>query len=59
MLNRAILLAAATRPPAGGTAFVPSDIAGLALPRLDLNDVEAIADFVVAHCGLTKQARAG
>lgn len=29
-----------------------ADIPGLTLPRLDLNDVEAIADFVIAHCGL-------
>jgi len=28
------------------------DIAGLSLPRLDLNDAEAIADFIVAHCKL-------
>jgi molybdopterin-guanine dinucleotide biosynthesis protein B len=27
-------------------------IAGLDRPRLDLNDVAAIADFIVAHCGL-------
>lgn len=25
---------------------------GLAVPRLDLDDVEAIADFIVAHCAL-------
>ena len=33
------------------------DIPGLALPRLDLNDAEAIADFVIAHCGLAARAR--
>lgn len=27
-------------------------IAGLRVPRLDLNDVEAIAGFVIDHCGL-------
>ena len=32
-------------------------IAGLALPRLDLNDAEAIADFVIGHCGLADRAR--
>ncbi len=26
-------------------------------PRLDLDDVEALADFVVAHCGLAAPAR--
>ena len=33
---------------------VASDAAipGLKLPRLDLNDVKAIADFVIRHCGL-------
>ncbi|RMD65239.1 MAG: molybdopterin-guanine dinucleotide biosynthesis protein B [Alphaproteobacteria bacterium] len=30
---------------------VPID--GLDVPRLDLNDVEAIATFIVAHCGLS------
>ena len=36
---------------------VASDAAlpGLALPRLDLNDVPAIADFVIAHCGLLEK----
>jgi len=33
------------------------EIAGLTLPRLDLNDVEAVADFVIAHCGLAARAR--
>jgi molybdopterin-guanine dinucleotide biosynthesis protein B len=32
------------------------DLPGLTLPRLDLNDVEAIADFIVAHCGLATRA---
>ena len=27
-------------------------LAGIALPRLALDDVEAIADFIVAHCAL-------
>jgi molybdopterin-guanine dinucleotide biosynthesis protein B len=27
-------------------------VAGLRVPRFDLNDVGAIADFIVAHCGL-------
>jgi len=30
---------------------------GLSIPRLDLNDVEAIAAFIVAHCGLGGRAR--
>ena len=34
-----------------------ADMAGLRLPRLDLNDAEAIADFIVAHCGLENAAR--
>jgi len=29
-------------------------IAGLRIPRIDLNDVEAIADFIMAHCGLAR-----
>jgi molybdopterin-guanine dinucleotide biosynthesis protein B len=35
------------------------DLPGLPVPRLDLNDVEAIADFIVAHCGLTERAQKG
>jgi molybdopterin-guanine dinucleotide biosynthesis protein B len=27
-------------------------VAGLPAPRLDLNDIGAIADFIVTHCGL-------
>ena len=56
------------RPALGKPALYPEDpnivavasdaeIAGLALPRLDLNDVEAIADFVIVHCGLANRAR--
>ncbi len=51
------------RPALGKPALYPGDphivavasdgeIADLRLPRLDLNDAEAIADFVMAHCGL-------
>ena len=29
-----------------------AELRGLPVPRLDLNDIEAIADFIVAHCGL-------
>ena len=29
-----------------------ADLPGLPVPRLDLNDTAAIADFIVAHCGL-------
>lgn len=38
---------------------IASDAAvpGLSLPRLDLNDIPAIADFVIAHCGLKGRAR--
>jgi molybdopterin-guanine dinucleotide biosynthesis protein B len=32
-------------------------IAGLRVPRLDLSDIAAIADFVVAHCGLGRTAQ--
>jgi len=27
-------------------------VSGLLIPRLDVDDVEAIADFIVGHCGL-------
>lgn len=38
---------------------VASDVpmAGLQVPRLDLGDVPAIADFVVRHCGLAARPR--
>jgi molybdopterin-guanine dinucleotide biosynthesis protein B len=38
---------------------VACDVAleGLPLPRLDLNDIPAIADFVLAHCGLPERKR--
>jgi len=32
-------------------------VAGLPVPRLDLNDVGAIADFITAHCGLGAAAK--
>src|SRR5579859_6005357 len=32
-------------------------IANLPVPRLDLNDIGAIADFIVAHCGLGAAAK--
>ncbi len=32
-------------------------VAGLPVPRLDLNDVDAIADFITAHCGLGTPAK--
>ncbi|MGQ0675797.1 MAG: molybdopterin-guanine dinucleotide biosynthesis protein B, partial [Rhodospirillales bacterium] len=37
---------------------VASDAAlpGLKVPRLDLNDAPAIADFVIRHCGLKAKA---
>src|SRR5215469_887766 len=31
-------------------------VADLPVPRLDLNDIGAIADFIMAHCGLRKAA---
>ena len=34
------------------------ELPGLAVPRLDLNDVEAVADFIIAHCGLVDKAGA-
>jgi molybdopterin-guanine dinucleotide biosynthesis protein B len=30
-------------------------LTNVTLPQLDLNDVNAIADFVVRHCGLTRE----
>jgi len=36
-----------------------ADLPGLPVPRLDLNDVEAVADFIVAHCGLATKAQRG
>ena len=32
-------------------------VPAVTLPQLDLNDVEAIADFIIAHCGLAATAR--
>jgi molybdopterin-guanine dinucleotide biosynthesis protein B len=32
-------------------------IPGLAVPRLDLNDVAAIAEFIAAHCGFDRAPR--
>ena len=51
------------RPSVGKPPLYPDDptivavasdveIPGLGLPRLDLNDVAAIADFIIRHCGL-------
>lgn len=51
------------RPSNGKALLAPSDplivavasdeeLPGLRVPRLDLNDVAAIADFIVAHCDL-------
>lgn len=34
------------------------ELPGLPVPRLDLNDIEAVADFIVAHCGLAAKVRA-
>lgn len=33
-----------------------AEVPGLKVPRLDLNDVRAIADFVIRHCGLKGRA---
>ena len=35
-----------------------ADLPGLPVPRLDLNDIEAIADFIVEHCGLAAKTAA-
>jgi molybdopterin-guanine dinucleotide biosynthesis protein B len=35
------------------------DLPGLPVPHLDLNEVEAIADFIVRHCGLTERVHKG
>ncbi len=56
------------RPALGKPPLYPDDpnvvavatdgsIEGLYLPHLDLNDADAIADFIVAHCGLEDRAR--
>ncbi len=34
-----------------------SPLEGIPVPRLDLNNPGAIADFVIAHCGLDDHAR--
>jgi molybdopterin-guanine dinucleotide biosynthesis protein B len=43
----------------GQIVAVASDapLPGLAVPQLDLNNVPAVADFVMAHCGLTLRAQ--
>ena len=56
------------RPAHGKPLLAPGDahivavasdeeIEELEVPRLDLNDIEAIADFIIAHCGLAARAR--
>ena len=56
------------RPAIGKPLLCPDDpqivavasdapLAELAVPRLDLDDVPAIADFVLAHCGLAGAAQ--
>ena len=56
------------RPAVGKQLLCPEDpqivavasdapLPGVELPQLDLNDVEAIADFIVGHCGLAAAAR--
>lgn len=34
-------------------------VSGVSCPVLDMNDVAAVADFILAHCGLTADATAG
>jgi molybdopterin-guanine dinucleotide biosynthesis adapter protein len=57
------------RPALGKPPLYPGDpnivavasdrtLEGLKLPRLDLNDAEAIADFIIAHCGLIPRSGA-
>lgn len=46
--DRTIIAVASDRP-----------IAGLPVPMLDLDDAAAIADFILAHFGLTERARTG
>jgi len=56
------------RPSLGKPLLCPDDqhvvavasdapLSGLSVPQLDLDDVEAIATFIIAHCGLTERAR--
>ncbi|MEE8332305.1 MAG: molybdopterin-guanine dinucleotide biosynthesis protein B [Alphaproteobacteria bacterium] len=35
------------------------ELAGVALPMLDLDDAAAIADFIITHCGLGAVTRSG
>lgn len=58
-VHRPALGKAPLYPESPSIVAVASDeeIAGLALPRLDLNDVAAIGDFVIAHCGLVARAQ--
>ena len=58
-VHRPALGKAPLYPENASIVAVASDEAlpGLALPRLELNDPEAIADFVIAHCGLAARAR--
>lgn len=44
-----------------GVVAVASDrsLGGLQPPVLDLNDIPAVADFIVGHCGLTTEAGDG
>ncbi|HSR72057.1 MAG TPA: molybdopterin-guanine dinucleotide biosynthesis protein B [Kiloniellales bacterium] len=57
------------RPALGKPLLAPDDphivavasdvpLAGLSVPRLDLSDIEAIAEFIVRHCGLEARADA-
>lgn len=56
------------RPALGKPLLSPDDpnivaiasdasLPGAGPPQLDLNDIEAIADFIIAHCGLGSRAR--
>jgi molybdopterin-guanine dinucleotide biosynthesis protein B len=58
------------RPSAGKALLCTSDphivavasdapLPGIRLPVLDLDDIPAIADFILAHCGLAQSARRG
>ncbi|MDP6175479.1 MAG: molybdopterin-guanine dinucleotide biosynthesis protein MobB, partial [Rhodospirillales bacterium] len=53
------------RPSVGKELLQPDDphitavasdepLDGLGVPRLDLNDIEGIADFIITHCGLER-----
>ncbi len=52
LLARSVVRVTESEPMALAAA-----LGGLSVPRLDLNDPGAIADFVIGHCALAGRAR--